>query len=107
MPATIESTLTDRYQTTVPKNVREALQLKKRDKIRYDIQPNGTVCVSRVDTREQDDDVLEHFLEFLADDIKKHPEKIQAIQPELVQRVKSLVQDVDLDLDAPLSPEDE
>lgn len=35
MPATleVESTLTDRYQTTVPETVRRALQLHKRDKI--------------------------------------------------------------------------
>ena len=29
----VESTLTDRYQTTVPETVRRALQLGKRDKI--------------------------------------------------------------------------
>jgi antitoxin PrlF len=37
MPATLEaeSTLTDRYQTTVPQTVRRALRLRKRDKIQY------------------------------------------------------------------------
>ena len=30
----VESTLTDRYQTTVPQTVRRALRLGKRDKIR-------------------------------------------------------------------------
>ena len=37
MPATLEaeSTLTDRYQTTVPETVRRALRLGKRDKIHY------------------------------------------------------------------------
>jgi antitoxin PrlF len=38
-----ESTLTDRYQTTIPDPVRKALHLNKRDKIHYTIQPNGQV----------------------------------------------------------------
>ena len=43
MPATleVESTLTDRYQTTVPETVRRALQLSKRDKIHYTIRAGG------------------------------------------------------------------
>ena len=38
-----ESTLTDRYQTTVPGPVRKALHLHKREKIRYTIQPDGSL----------------------------------------------------------------
>ena len=30
-----ESTLTDRFQTTVPSSVRQALHLEKKDKIKY------------------------------------------------------------------------
>ncbi|MFM6063282.1 MAG: type II toxin-antitoxin system PrlF family antitoxin, partial [Microcystis panniformis] len=36
-----ESTLTDRYQTTIPDSVRKVLGLNKRDKICYNIQPDG------------------------------------------------------------------
>jgi bifunctional DNA-binding transcriptional regulator/antitoxin component of YhaV-PrlF toxin-antitoxin module len=45
MPATLEaeSTLTDRYQTTVPETVRRALRLGKRDKMRYTIRPSITL----------------------------------------------------------------
>jgi len=39
----VESTLTDRYQTTVPETVRRALKLGKRDKIHYTIRPGGEV----------------------------------------------------------------
>ena len=41
MPATLEaeSTLTDRYQTTVPETVRRALRLGKRDKITTPFAP--------------------------------------------------------------------
>ena len=42
----VESTLTDRYQTTVPETVRRALSLGKRDKIHYTIRPGGEVAVS-------------------------------------------------------------
>ena len=45
-----ESTLTDRYQTTVPKTVRRALRLGKRDKIHYTIRPSGEVVLTRMPT---------------------------------------------------------
>ena len=49
MPATqqVESTLTDRYQTTVPETVRRALRLGKRDKIHYTIRSDGEVVLTR------------------------------------------------------------
>ncbi|MDP5016398.1 type II toxin-antitoxin system PrlF family antitoxin [Anabaena sp. UHCC 0187] len=101
-----ESTLTDRYQTTVPDNIRKALGLNKRDKIRYIIQPNGEVVISRIEQTENDP-VLEKFLSFLAEDIKKNPQHIQAINSDLINRVQSLVGDVEFNLDEPLSDEDE
>jgi antitoxin PrlF len=101
-----ESTLTDRYQTTVPDPVRKALGLGKRDKISYTIQPNGKVWISRVD-RADSDPVLEKFLNFLTLDMEKNPQHLQAISAALVGHVQSLVSGVDIDLDAPLSAEDE
>ncbi|MBD1865690.1 MULTISPECIES: type II toxin-antitoxin system PrlF family antitoxin [Trichocoleus] len=101
-----ESTLTDRYQTTVPDPVRKFLGLSKRDKIRYDIQPDGQVTISRA-SQSEDDPVLGQFLDFLAQDIKKNPQHVQAISSELVNRIQSLVANVEFDLDAPLSDEDE
>jgi antitoxin PrlF len=101
-----ESTLTDRYQTTVPDPVRKALGLNKRDKICYTIQPNGKVWISRADQTESDP-VLGEFLNFLARDMEKKPQHLQAISSDLVSHVQSLVSGVDLDLDAPLLDEDE
>ena len=51
MPATleVESTLTDRYQTTVPDAVRRALRLGKRDKIHYSIRASGEVVLTRAE----------------------------------------------------------
>jgi antitoxin PrlF len=109
MPATleVESTLTDRYQTTVPETVRRALRLGKRDKIHYTIRPGGEVVLTRAEAAEADDPVLGQFLGFMARDIASHPERLQAINTGLVQRLKSLVAGVEIDLDAPLSADDE
>ena len=68
-----ESTLTDRYQTTVPETVRQALNLGKRDKIRYAILPDGSVRISRGGDTTGEDPVMMRFLEFLAADIESHP----------------------------------
>lgn len=101
-----ESTLTDRYQTTIPESVRKLLGLKKRDKIQYTIQPDGRVVISRVDNIESDP-ILGQFLNFLARDIEKNPQHLQAISSKLVSRVQNLVAEVDIELDEPLAQEDE
>jgi antitoxin PrlF len=101
-----ESTLTDRYQTTIPDPVRKVLGLNKRDKICYTIQSDGQVVISRADQTESDP-ILGQFLDFLARDIQNNPQHIEAISPDLLSRVQSLVSEVALDLDAPLSDKDE
>lgn len=98
-----QSTLTDRYQTTVPEPVRRALRLGKRDRIRYTIRADGEVVLSRAD---DDDPALAPFLALLARDIEQHPERLRAIDVDLANRLQALVQDVDIDLDAPLDDED-
>lgn len=103
---TSESTLTDRYQTTVPESVRKALHLNKREKILYTIQADGQVLMSRTE-RYDDDPALGQFLSFLAKDISDNPQHLSAISNDLVGRVQALVTGVELDLDSPLSDEDE
>lgn len=103
----VESTLTDRYQTTVPEIVRRALRLGKRDKIHYTIRPGGEVVLSRVEIAEEDDPVLGQFLGFLSRDIANHPERLQAVDASLVQRIHSLVGGIEVDLNAALSADDE
>ena len=109
MPATleVESTLTDRYQTTVPETVRRALHLGKRDKIHYTIRPGGEVVLSRADTSKGDDPVLGQFIGFLARDIANHPERLHSLDAGFVQRLQSLTDGIEVDLDAALSVEDE
>lgn len=103
----VESTLTDRYQTTVPETVRRALQLGKRDKIHYTIRPGGEVVLSRAEPSEGYDPVLGQFLDFLARDIASHPERLQAIDASFVQRLQSLTGGIEVDIDASLSADGE
>ncbi len=103
----LESTLTDRYQTTVPNAVRHALKLGKRDKIRYLIQPDGGVVLARATSETEDDPVLGKFLNFMARDMASHPEHLKSIDAGLRKRIKALVKNAEVDLDTPLTPEDE
>lgn len=107
VPLEVESTLTDRYQTTVPETVRRSLRLGKRDKIHYTIRANGEVLLSRAQAVEADDPVLGQFLGFLSRDIARHPERLQALDTRFVQRLQLLTGGIDVDLDAPLSTDDE
>ncbi len=104
-PLEAESKLTDRYQTTVPGAVRKALKLGKRDKIRYQVQADGSVVMTRAEKRGGSDPVLGAFLDFLARDMARHPHRIKALDKGLAGRVRSLVKGVEVDLDAPL-PDD-
>ena len=109
MPATleVESTLTERYQTTVPETVRRALRLGKRDKIHYSIQPSGKVVLTKVLTAQSNDPALGAFLRFLAQNMTRSPEHLQAFDAGLVQRIQSLTAGVAVDFDAALSADDE
>ena len=109
MPAImqLESTLTDRYQTTVPESVRRALHLGKRDRIHYTIRPDGEVLLTRASASDGDDPALAPFLSFLARDIAENPGQLRAMDAGLAQRIKALVGMADVDLDTPLSADDE
>lgn len=103
----VESTLTERYQTTIPETVRRALNLGKRDKIHYAIRPGGEVILTRAIASEDDDPVLGPFLDYLASDMTRHPERLLSINDQLVQRLKGLTDGIEIDLDAPLSDDGE
>ncbi len=103
----VESTLTERYQTTVPETVRRALKLGKRDKIHYSIRADGQILLKRAASATDEDPLLGQFLSFLARDIASHPERVRAIDASLVKRIRSLTGKVKLDLNAALRAEDE
>lgn len=106
MPALkFESSVTDRYQTTVPSAVRHALGLSQRDKIAWTITPEGKVEVGAMhEEAEHEDPALAAFLGLLERDIA-----VGNLQPAgaLFARMKALVGDARVDLDAPLPDEDD
>ncbi len=102
-----ESTLTDRYQTTVPETVRRALRLGKRDKIHYRIRPGGEVVLTRAKRSDDADPVLGAFLRFLENDLAEHPEGPIPMNPAFMKSVIALTDTIVVDLDAPLLPADE
>lgn len=99
-----KSTLTDRYQTTVPASVRKALNLNKQEKIKYEIRSDGSVLLSKYDD-EEIDPVIGEFLDFLEADMKENPQKLQPASQEFATKIKSLVGNIDIDLDDALSEE--
>lgn len=101
----VESSLTDRYQTTVPDAVRRALRLGKRDRIRYLVQKDGSVVLQRAD--ESDDPALGAFLDFLAQGIAAHPQRIRAIDTGLARRMRALTKGVKVNLAETLDPQNE
>lgn len=104
----LESTLTDRYQTTVPDGVRRALKLAKRDRIRYVLQADGVVLLQRAEAAQTaEDPALGAFLAFLADDLRSNPHRLRAIDAGLVKRMRALTKGVKADLGAALDPADE
>ncbi|MEM5516319.1 type II toxin-antitoxin system PrlF family antitoxin [Henriciella sp. AS95] len=100
------SKLTDRYQTTVPAEVRSALNLGKQDRLKYNISANGDVVLQK-DNGDEEDPAMVAFLSFLARDMEANPQRVEPLGAEFMARVASLTQDVEIDLDAPLSPDDE
>lgn len=101
------SKLTDRYQTTVPSGVRKQLNLGKGDQICYCTETSGRVYIEPLRKSDGGDQALGAFLAFIEADIKAHPERLKAFDGGLHARLKALVGDVEVDLDAALSPDDE
>lgn len=97
MPPPLErtSTITEKGQTTVPKPVREALGVSYGGRIVFRVDARG-VSLQRAD-EDAEDPVLRQFLGFLARDMSRRPQAIQALTPALAQRIGKLVKGVRVD----------
>jgi len=102
---TVQSTLTERYQTTIPDSIRRVLGLQKRDKICYAVRDNGTVVLTRAEQVEDEDPALGPFLALLERDITEHPERLTSVTHEELASIRALTAGVeDFDINAPLPP---
>lgn len=101
------STLTERYQTTVPSGVRKVLGLNKGDKLYYRSDNKGRIYLENA-TSDHRDPALGPFLDLLAADMAANPRRLAPLDAALIARIAALTEGVDLgDIDAALSPEDD
>jgi antitoxin PrlF len=100
-----EATLTNRYQTTVPASVRQALNLQKHDKLIYLLEEDGRVTLKRGVREKEEDPALSQFLELLARDVASG--NGLPLTAELQSRINDLIGGMKVDLDEPLSQDDE
>jgi len=63
--------------------------------------------LTRAAAAENDGPALAPFLGFLVRDLAEHPERLQAVDAGLAQRIRAPVGGVEVELDAPLSADDE
>jgi antitoxin PrlF len=90
------STITAKGQTTIPKSVRQALGVDYGGRIAFRVDKRG-VTVSRAD--EGEDPAIDEFLGFLAGDLKKRPQAVKALSPDLSARIAALTADMPINLD--------
>ena len=100
-----QSTLSDRYQTTIPEVVRNVLNLSKRDTLVYYVDSDGKVVISKL-TSCENDPVLNNFVSFLAKDIENSPQNLVPMTVEKLMKISSLVEDIKIDLEAPLGTDE-
>ena len=99
-----ESTLTDRYQTTIPTDVRKELGLKKRDMIEFVKTEDGHLVLrkaSPVDPTEFPAELLS-WLEFIGQDQQQDPGQLRVLDEKFFASARELVGDMDIDLNQPL-----
>lgn len=75
----LQSTLTSRYQTTIPAPVRAALHLGRNDRISFELAEDG-VRVRKVEPSAKDDQhedsALAAFLSLIEGDLRKSPASV-------------------------------
>ncbi len=100
-----QSTLTGRYQTTIPASIRRRLNLQAKDRIHYQVRDNGEVVLLRAEPDCEIDPVISLFLGFLEADMKYQPQHLLALSTDTFSEAQRLTTKVDVDLNETL-PED-
>lgn len=102
-----QSTLTGRYQTTIPASIRRRLNLQAKDRIHYQVRDNGEVVLQRAEPDSSNDPVISQFLDFLETDMQLQPQNIQVLSADTFAEAQRLTCKVDVDLNEALSEDDE
>ena len=71
-----ESTLTSRYQTTIPDAVRKVLGLGKQDRLLYRVTDTGVVQLAKAQSLVGEDPALLPFLTLLDQRLEGRPDKV-------------------------------
>ena len=101
-----KSTLTDRFQTTIPAFVRNELGLEKRDLIEFLKADDGYIVLRKAKPETADSEFspeLLAWLDFIARDHDRHPEQLKPFTREIKDRAYAIAPDLEVDLDKPLS----
>jgi len=80
-----EAKITAQGQITIPAPIRENLGVSTGDTISFAVDTEGSVMVRRSD---DPDPALASFLEFLANDIQRHPERVRPVTDGLEKRLR-------------------
>jgi antitoxin PrlF len=99
-----ESTLTERYQTTIPEVVRKALGLSKGDKLEFLIDDAGAIRIAKREpiADEHVDPALPAFLQLLESDIQNNPQNLKQLGVPFFGVIENFTDEVDVDLDQKL-----
>ena len=73
-----ESTLTSRYQTTIPDAVRKVLGLGKQDRLLYRVTDAGVVQLAKAQSLAGEDPALLPFLTLLDQQLEHRPDTVLA-----------------------------
>jgi antitoxin PrlF len=87
--------VTEKGQTTVPKQVRDVLGIAPGDNVAFVIM-GSAVTLQRASVQENDP-VVSSFLDFLAKDMTQRPYALESIPASLVARMRDLTAGVDSD----------
>ena len=102
----IEAAVTSRGQTTLPSAIRRALKVGNQGAIVFRIEESGQVTVAKKESPDTDP-VITRFLSFLTADMMARPNALRPVTADWLVGLRDLVQDVAIDLEAPLSADDE
>lgn len=99
-----QSTLTDRYQTTIPTSVRKELGLGKRDLIEFVQAEDGSILLRRAVPEEPVEfpEELIAWIQLLDKDQQQNPGQFQVLDEEFFATAKAIVGDLEVDLNQDL-----